>query len=181
MSRKDEPIKDFKALSKAMGHETSEPRQTAALPNKAAMPRSSSPAVRPASKEPEFFAKDADYVNIAEQRMRALLIPNNANVFGNLTTSKIRNILTLVSQIYNEVTIDRNDALSADIQDRVIYMKVRMAYEAGRERKVKEFIEKTELLEAINHIGSSREKFLRYAKYLEALVAYHCFLGGKDN
>ena len=32
----------------------------------------------------------------------------------------------------------------------------------------------------IKGIGNSRAEFIRFARYMEALVAYHRFFGGKD-
>ena len=49
--------------------------------------------------EPEYFLEDADYVSIAEKRMTQLMDTGTNNPFGNLTTSKIRNILTIVNDI----------------------------------------------------------------------------------
>ena len=45
---------------------------------------------------------------------------------------------------------------------------------------MKNLVEKAELLAYLKGIGNSREAFLRYAGYLEALTAYHRFYGG-DN
>ncbi|MGI6551027.1 MAG: type III-A CRISPR-associated protein Csm2 [Syntrophomonadales bacterium] len=137
--------------------------------------------------EPEYFLEDADYVSIAEKRMTQLMDTGTNNPFGNLTTSKIRNILTIVNDIHSEVINNQDEVLSQGIVDRIRHVKVRLAYEAGRERdsgekvkKIKKFIETAELIKGIDHIGQSRTRFLRYFNYLEALVAYHRFLGGKD-
>jgi len=37
------------------------------------------------------------------------------------------------------------------------------------------------LLDLLNHMGDSRENFIKFARYMEALVAYHRFHGGRDN
>ena len=55
------------------------------------------------------------------------------------------------------------------------------AYEGGRDSKVKDFIAKAYLLEYLKGIGSSRDDFIRFAHYMEALVAYHRFFGGREN
>lgn len=64
--------------------------------------------------------------------------------FGNskldLTTSKIRNILSMVSELYTDAQHSREDKLDADMVSRVQYLKMRIAYEAGRERSVKDFV-----------------------------------------
>ena len=59
-------------------------------------------------------------------------------------------------------------------------MRVRTAYEAGRDSAVKNFVEQAKLLQYIKGIGLDREAFLHFAHYMEALVAYHRYYGGKD-
>ena len=56
-----------------------------------------------------------------------------------------------------------------------------MVYDAGRERDVKDFVEQAKLLEYLKGVGDSREEMIRFAHYMEALVAYHRYLGGRDN
>lgn len=132
--------------------------------------------------KPEFMEKDSDYVQIAEMNMMSLRSPDRRGKlgFGNLTTSKIRNILTLVNEIYNEVVLLKEDKLPDDIVDRIRHIKVRLAYEAGRDDDVKKFVVKTALIEGIGEIEGDKTKFIRYAKYLEALVAYHRYHGGRN-
>ena len=59
-------------------------------------------------------------------------------------------------------------------------MRVRTAYEAGRDSAVKNFVEQAKLLQYIKGIGLDRKAFLNFAHYMEALVAYHRYYGGKD-
>lgn len=101
--------------------------------------------------------------------------------YERFTTSKIRNILAQVSEIYNDVQNDLSKELTPEIQSRIEYLKVRLVYECGREPFViKPFVEKAGLLTLINNIGDSRQKFIDFARYMEALVAYHRFYGGRD-
>lgn len=180
MSKKDKRVKNFQEMGKTMGYKP--PVDFKAVDFKANEKTGSNPV------QISFLKKEEDYVSIAEERIKALMAPNSRNPFGNLTTSKIRNILSLVNDIYSEVVNCKDEKLSQEITDRIRYIKVRLAYEAGREdqqtgkdKKIKAFIVQTELIEAVDHIATSREKFIRYAKYLEALVAYHRYYGGKDN
>jgi CRISPR-associated protein Csm2 len=125
---------------------------------------------------------EKDYVTKAENVMKSLgkINRNNKYIFE-LTTSKIRGILTLVNNIYNDVTKNNNEYLSEDIQSKIKYLKLRMVYEAGRENSVKNFLIKADLLNQINNIGNSRKLFLNFVRYMEALVAYHRFLGGRND
>ena len=93
-----------------------------------------------------------------------------------LTTTKLRSIYSLVTNIYVQVnTPEEYEQHRPDIQ----YLKVRMAYEAGREPSVKAFLEKTHLMKLVDAIESF-EQFRLYCRYAESLVAYFKFFGGKD-
>jgi len=118
-----------------------------------------------------------DYTSKAEKVIQELKQDRN---YRNFTTSKIRNILSMVNEIYNDVLLEQGEALSQNIQDRILHMKVRLVYECGREPIVKTFCQKAQLQEIISGIGSSRSKFIAFSRYMEALVAYHLFYGGKD-
>lgn len=132
---------------------------------------------------PDFLQESVDYVSIAEEKIKSAFKQNRWHpdqlYFGNLTTSKIRNILTLVNQIYNQVIL-LNGELPQNIMDDIRYMKIRFIYEAGRDTDVKNFCQKTGIIDAIDYIKNNRQYFLRYCKYMEALVAYHRYYGGRD-
>ena len=74
--------------------------------------------------------------------------------------------------------------MSKDIIGRIQYLRLRIIYECGREENkgvVKDFIECSDILSIIKTIGHDKNKFLLLSKYIEGLVAYHKFYGGKDN
>ena len=101
------------------------------------------------------------YVDRAEKAIKKLIIVDkNGRAKINLTTSKIRNILSLVSDLYNDAQRYRSEELSEDLYNRVQYLKMRMAYEAGRENTVKDFLEAADLLKEINKIGKSKKALL---------------------
>lgn len=99
-----------------------------------------------------------------------------------LTTSKIRNLLTMISSIYNDVIHTAGEQIDDDIVERIQYLKMRFAYEAGRNgnKPVKDLIEKAEIWNVINGIGRDKEKCIIFCRYMEAIVAYHKFYGGRD-
>ena len=53
-------------------------------------------------------------------------------------------------------------------------------YEAGRETAVKKFVEEAQLIEQIDKIKTDRKRLILFCHYMEALVAYRKFLGGRD-
>ena len=101
-----------------------------------------------------------------------------------ITTSKIRGLLSGMSDIYNDVVRVEGEELPQDIVDRIQYLKVQFVYEYGRDDKkdgsVRRFINESKILNKIDQIGTSKKKFIEMERYTEALVAYHRFYGGKD-
>ena len=93
-----------------------------------------------------------NYVDQAEQVIKNLMTDRKGNI--TLTTSKIRNILAMVSEIYNEVV-----------------------HESGRETSVKDFVQKAKILEELKKVKDSKSQFLLFCRYMEALVAYRKFSG----
>ena len=112
-----------------------------------------------------------DYVDEAERIMRSLMSQPKK-----VTTSKIRNLLSLVSEIYNRENLRTADTISEESAAGLIALRIRMVYEAGRDDAVKLFLERAQLLEYIKGLGDSRAKLMDFAHYMEALVAYHRFI-----
>lgn len=98
---------------------------------------------------------------------------------GLLTVSQIRNLLSMSADILNEVLEYPEENLSEELLDRVSYLTVRFYYEAGRDEKVKSFIETAKLLPFLKGI-KTRKQYIQYYQYMEALVAFHKYHGGKD-
>lgn len=122
-----------------------------------------------------------DYTRKAKDVIKGLRHELGDN-YRNFTTSKIRNILGMVSDIYNDVAHSQDEILSDEITDRIEYLKVRLIYECGREPKIIEpFVKGAGLIDIIDGIGSSSKKFIAFSRYMEALVAYHRYYGGKDH
>ena len=127
-----------------------------------------------------------NYVDEAERIMRALISSGTT-----VTTSKIRNLLSLVTDIYNDESIRTEDKLKPDSVVKLNLMRVRVAYEYGRDNgecvgkdkvyPMKEFITQAHLREYLKGISTDRADLIRFAHYMEALVAFHRYLGGKEN
>lgn len=119
-----------------------------------------------------------NYVDMAESVILALKNENNGRLA--LTTSKIRGLLSMTASIYTDVQRNRSETLSEELQSRVQYLRMRVAYEAGRDPVVKKFVIKAELLEQLSNIRADKERLLLFCRYMEALVAYHRYHGGND-
>lgn len=116
-----------------------------------------------------------DYVDEAERIMRSLMSQPKK-----VTTSKIRNLLSLVTDIYNTENIRTEEKLLPESIVKHNLMRVRVAYECGRDDTVKSFVAQTNLLEYLKGISTDRADLIRFAHYMEALVAFHRYFGGKE-
>lgn len=123
-----------------------------------------------------------DNFDIEAEKVVKSLDRNNSGNFK-LTTTKIRKLLSMSADIYIDVNNSPDEYLSADIKSRIKYFKVRCAYEFGRDESygpVRDFISKAELLNQIDEAAKSKQKYITFSRYMEALVAYFKFYGGKD-
>lgn len=132
---------------------------------------------------------NAKLVKEAENTINSLVRKRNS---GNivLTTSKIRKFLSGLNKINNKVlAFEANNpnvsTLPEDIVSELQYLKIRLLYQAGRdkerERPVKDFIEKSNIIQKIDNINIDIIKFKDLFGYIEALVAYHKYKGGRDS
>ncbi len=115
-----------------------------------------------------------NYVDIAES------VINSLKTDKEVTTSQLRNLLSLVNNLYSEVVHSRSEKLSESIQGKVQYLRLRFVYAAGKDNKVKDFLEKANIIPYLKAIGDNKESLLLFCKYMEALVAYHKYYGGRD-
>lgn len=121
---------------------------------------------------------DANYVDKAEAAIKSLKRNNrdrrNPDAFL-LTTSKIRHLLSLTSALFDESNVKGYP----DLQDKIAYLRVQFVYQSGREFAVKDLVQQAQILEALKEV-SNKETLQRFCRYMEALVAYFKFYGGKD-
>lgn len=103
-----------------------------------------------------------------------------------LSTSKIRGILSLVSDLNDQLSTDSSISKD-DIKEKCGYIRMRFAYESGRDTKtVKPFVQNARLIEFLKDIGNLDDKMKiksqteLFCKYMEALVAYHKYYGGNE-
>lgn len=125
---------------------------------------------------------EKNYVDRAERAILDLVkeTEQDRRVKGIVTTSKIRNLLAMTADIYNQVLEQSREKLDEEVIGRIEYLRVRVMYECGREPQVRRFVEKAELIEILKEIGGSKKNYLLFSRYMEALVAFHKYHGGKD-
>ena len=118
-----------------------------------------------------------DYVDEAEKVILAIKDDRNGR---NLTTTKLRNLLSLTADLYNQAERCSQEDLPTEITGKIDYLRIRFAYEAGRTPEVKCLVETANLLEKLKSIQNKKTNFIRFSRYMEALVAFHRYHGGKD-
>ena len=122
-----------------------------------------------------------DIAKEAEQVILNLKDQNHGKIY--LKTNQIRKFLTAVNAITNKVNVYKAKHLDAtelpdELAGEIQFLKVKAAYQAGRERSVKDFMVQSKMKHHIEGIGTSISKYEEFAHYVEALVAYHKFHGG---
>lgn len=127
-------------------------------------------------------------VDRAEEVMRTLSQSKNM-----VTTSQIRKFLTAVNTVKEKISMHRmnnkeeDDSLPVSLQAQIKYLKVKLAYQIGRNKNKKEsenpveaFEKEAGLMKWIDEIKGSAKEYDKFSNYIEALVAYHKFYGGED-
>lgn len=132
----------------------------------------------------QFDFESFDVVTEAEKAIKELQYKDRYNKID-VTTSQIRKFLTAVNVVRNKVDLYKAknkgaEALSEELTAEIKFLKVNLLYQAGRTDAVKQFMTVSKLDIIIDGIGDSLARFVKFTKYVEALVAYHKFLGGKD-
>ena len=143
------------------------------------------------------------YVKLAESRMEELKNYKGRGYFK-ITTSQIRKLLSILNDIYAYAvsvaakSSDDEDVIKSQdqtLKEKMEYFKMRCIYESGRDEYtdkskstgVHDFIEVTEIIDYLDKFDKVDDhkdlhaSFIWIFHYMESLVAYHRFLGGKDS
>ncbi len=127
---------------------------------------------------------EMNYVDKAEEAIQLLTQMRNSRTnvpIKVVTTSKLRNLLAMVSDIYNDVLNVKEDRLSSELVGRINYLRLRFYYEAGRDQAVKNLLEKAKVFEILKSVGSSRKNYILFSRYMEALVAFRKYYVENDD
>ena len=126
--------------------------------------------------EENYVAKaESDILKLSKQ------VNKQGKVVAMVTNSKIRNLLSMSADIYNQVLDCKDDKLPQELNGRIEYLRVRYIYEAGREPRVKDLVIQGELLEIMKEIQGSKKNYILYYHYMEALVAFKRFWNKNDD
>ncbi|SET01695.1 CRISPR-associated protein Csm2 [[Clostridium] aminophilum] len=126
---------------------------------------------------------DTNYVDEAEnaiKRLKNKINPKTGRPDPMVKTSKIRNLLSMSADIYNNVLILNSEKLNSELAGRIEYLRMRFVYECGREPTVKNFVLEAKILDVLKEIDGNKSNYILFNHYMEALVAFHKFYGGND-
>ncbi len=123
-----------------------------------------------------------NFVDKAEQAINRLNEEkdNRGKPIRVVSTSQIRNLLSMTSDIYHKVILLREEDLDEDVKGRIAYLRVRCIYESGRNESVKVFVKNSRLLEILPKIAT-RKEYILFSQYMEALVAWRKYRYGQDS
>ena len=96
-----------------------------------------------------------------------------------ITTHQVRNIYSAVQRV--RALADQPDAKPAEINRRLIFLKPKLAYAAGRQGRMRGL--QSEIVQAIDGVVRSedhRRACENFFFFMESIVAYHKFYGGRD-
>ena len=86
---------------------------------------------------------EVNYVDKAEKVIKNLAEESKERYRGQVrivTTSKLRNLLSMTSDIYNQVLTYSSEKLNEELVGRIEYLRVRFMYECGRDGEVKNLL-----------------------------------------
>ncbi|MDY4969733.1 MAG: type III-A CRISPR-associated protein Csm2 [Lachnospiraceae bacterium] len=129
-----------------------------------------------------------NYVDLAEKAILTIIKQDDENRQRKpraksllVTTSKIRNLLAMTAELQTEVRNSKEDKLTRDMMERINYLKIRFVYEAGRDEAVRKLVETARIREHLDDVKNSKEQYIIFSMYIEALVAFRKFYGKNDD
>lgn len=124
-----------------------------------------------------------NYVDKAEETITRLSkkIDRRGKTIDMVTTSKIRNLLSMAADIYNQVLDCKDNELPTELVSRIDYLRVRFIYECGRDEKTKDLVDEADLLSILKQINGDKNNYILFYHYMEALVAFKRYMNRNDD
>lgn len=117
-------------------------------------------------------------INTAEEFVKSKNIKS-------ISASQIRKFLAAVNKISNMVKLSdiSEDKLDNNIIEEIKYMQIQFAYLVGKSKGKETESQMKSLYDLLKDEMSNlhtKKDFINFARYVEAIIAYHKFYGGKD-
>lgn len=119
-----------------------------------------------------------NYVDKAEEIITRLSkkIDRRGKTIDMVATSKIRNLLSMAADIYNQVLDCKDNELPTNLVSRIDYLRVRFIYECGRDERTNDLIDEAGLIDILKQINGDKNNYILFYHYMEALVAFKKYL-----
>lgn len=119
-----------------------------------------------------------NYVDKAEEIITRLSkkIDRRGKTIDMVATSKIRNLLSMAADIYNQVLDCKDNELPTELVSRIDYLRVRFIYECGRDERTNDLIDEAGLIDILKQINGDKNNYILFYHYMEALVAFKKYL-----
>lgn len=119
-----------------------------------------------------------NYVDKAEEIITRLSkkIDRRGKTIDMVATSKIRNLLSMAADIYNQVLDCKDNELPTKLVSRIDYLRVRFIYECGRDERTNDLIDEAGLIDILKQINGDKNNYILFYHYMEALVAFKKYL-----
>ena len=101
-------------------------------------------------------------IHISEPTRLSKKVDRRGNPIAMVTTSKIRNLLSMAADIYNQVLDCKDNELPTELVSRIDYLRVRFIYECGRDEKTKDLIDEADLLSILKQINGDKNNYILF-------------------
>ncbi len=123
----------------------------------------------------EFKRELSDLKQVSMERLVEIADTVGSRISHEVKMNQIRRFLDGARKVEAEM---KRSGRFDQVKDRVVLLRPKLAYAAGRHEKVKPL---AELLDtAVTSAAKSEENFMKFLRLMEGIIAYHRFYGGRD-
>lgn len=123
-----------------------------------------------------FKTELGDLKKLSIERLVEIANDVGASIAQSVKTNQIRRFLDGTRKVEAEL---KSKEPFEKVKDQIILLRPKLAYAAGRNREVKDLAEILDV--AVKSAAQTQENFVKFLKFMESIIAYHRFYGGRDN
>jgi CRISPR-associated protein Csm2 len=122
-----------------------------------------------------FKGELSDLKKLSMERLVEIADAVGAAISRKVKTNQIRRFLDGTRKVEAEL---KSNLPFEKVKDQIILLRPKLAYAAGRHEDVKEL---AEILDAaVKSAAQTQENFTKFLRFMESIIAYHRFHGGRD-
>ena len=123
-----------------------------------------------------------DFSMVTAENINAIAYKKGKEFARNIKTNQIRNFFAHINTIRNEFkNLKLNKSSFDQLDSSLILVKPKLAYAKGRNKEVEPF--QILMFETIDKVVKSKNKekaYTNFFEFVEAIVAYHKYYGGRE-